>query len=129
MIGLRIVALGLRAALSRVLTAICTSGEKKPVALRVEAPVEENGVWRCWYEIDWPEDGWPAQTTRSSARGADSLHAVQMGLMKLGVDLHMSTYHQAGKLFWVEGREGYGLIVPKTARDLLRGDDAEFYGE
>ena len=56
---------------TRELTAICKSGEKKPVVLRLEAPVEENGRWVCWYEIDFPADGWPAQTTRSFAGGAD----------------------------------------------------------
>ena len=49
------------------------------------------------------------------------MDALQMGIMKLGVDLHFTTYHRDGKLFWEEGREGYGLIVPKAARDLLKG--------
>lgn len=113
---------------SRELTAICKSGEKKPVALRLEAPVHESGTWRCWYEIDWPEDGWAAQTTRSYAGGQDSLHALQLGLMKLAVDLNTTSYHRENKLFWQEGKQGYGLMVPKEARDLLKGDDAELYG-
>jgi hypothetical protein len=49
---------------TRELTAICKSGEKKPVVLRLESPVQEDGGWRCWYEIDFPEDGGPAQTRR-----------------------------------------------------------------
>lgn len=114
---------------TRTLKAVAKSGDAKDVSLRIEAPVEEDGTWKCWYEIDWPEDGWAAKTVRSHARGADSIHALQMGLMKLGTELHASNYHLEHKLYWVEGREGYGLIVPKDARDLLRGDDAAFYGE
>lgn len=113
---------------TRALTAICKSGEHKPVVLQVEAPVQEAGIWRCWYEIRWPEDGWPAHVTRSFAYGDDPLGAVQMGLMKLGADLHFSSYHREGTLFWTEGQIGYGVIVPKDARDLLRGEDARYLG-
>mgnify|MGYP001544722491 CR=1 FL=1 len=114
---------------TRELTAICKSGEKKPVVLRLEAPVQEDGGWRCWYEIDFPEDGGPAQTRRSYAAGDDTMQAIQLGLMKLGTELHFTSYHKEHKLFWDEGQEGsYGLIVPKNARDLLRGDDVTYYG-
>jgi hypothetical protein len=113
---------------TRELTAICKSGEEKPVLLRLEAPVLENGMWRCWYEIDFPEDGWPAQTRRSYAGGADAMDAIQLGLMKLGTEMHFNSYHDEHKLYWTKGQEGYGLIVPKNARDLLRGDDVVFYG-
>lgn len=114
---------------TRELTAICKSGERKPVTLRLEAPVEENGMWRCWYEIDFPEDGWPAQVTRSYAAGADAMHAIQMGLMKLGAEVHFTSYHKEHKLSWGDGEEGaYGLVVPKNARDLLRGEDITYYG-
>jgi len=75
-------------------------------------------MWRCWNEIDFPEDGWPAQTRRSYAGGTDAMDAIQIGLMKLGTDLHFTSYHKEHKLY--EGQEGsYGLIVPKNARDLL----------
>lgn len=113
---------------ARELTVICKSGERKPVLLHIEAPIEDAGTWRCWYQIQWPEDGWPAQTTRSYAYGADSLSAVQMGLMKLGTELHFCSYHREGKLYWTEGQVGYGVIVPKDARDLLRGEDARYLG-
>ena len=115
---------------ARELTAICKSGEQKPVLLRVEAPVQEaDGRWRCWYEIEFPEDDEPAETTRSSAvSGLDSLAAIQMALMMLGSDLHFTRYHREGKLFWHEGQVGYGVMVHKSARDLLRGEDATFLG-
>ena len=113
---------------TRELTAICKSGDHRPVILKLEAPVEDQGTWRCWYEIQWPEDGWPAQVTRSFAYGADSLSAIQMGLMKLGAELHFSSYHKEGKLYWTSGMAGYGVIVPKDARDLLRGEDVRYLG-
>jgi hypothetical protein len=115
---------------TRTLTAICKSGEHKPVLLRLEAPVEEeDGRWRCWYEMDWPEDEWPAETTRSSAiSGLDSLAAIQMALMMLGGDLHFTSYHRDSKLYWHEGQIGYGIVVHKSARDLLRGEDALSFG-
>lgn len=114
---------------TRELTAICKSGERKPVLLRLEAPVEEDGMWRCWYEIDFPEDGDPAGTRRSWAGGLDAMQALEMGLMKLAVDLHFNSYHDEHRLFWNEPDAGYGLIVPKNLRDKLRGDDIEFYGD
>ena len=74
-------------------------------------------------------DGWPAQTTRSFAGGADPMHAIQTGLVKLGTEIHFTSYHEEHKLSWGDSEEGsYGLIVPKNARDLLRGDDITYYG-
>jgi hypothetical protein len=115
---------------TRTLTAICKNGEHKPVELRIEAPIQEaDGRWRCWYEIEMPEDGWPAATRRHSVvSGLDSLAALQTALMLLGGDLHATSYHRAGKLYWHEGQTGYGVIVHKSARDLLRGEDAAFMG-
>jgi hypothetical protein len=115
---------------TRELTAICKSGEKKPVTLRLEAPVEEAGLWKCWYEIDFPEDGWPAQTRRAYAGGDDAMQAIQLGLMKLGTELLFTSYHKDHKLFWDEAQEGsYGLMVPKNVRNLLRGEDITYFGD
>jgi hypothetical protein len=114
---------------TRELTAICKSGEKKPVVLRLEAPVQEDGFWRCWYEIDWPEDEGPARTRRFYAGGEDAMQALQLGLMALGIELHTNDYHDEHRLFWDEPEAGYGLIVPRNLRDKLRGDDITFYGD
>jgi hypothetical protein len=77
---------------TRELIAICKSGERKPVILRLEAPMQDDGFWRCWYEIDWPEDEEPARTRRFYAGGKDALQAVQLGLMMLGIEVHSSRY-------------------------------------
>lgn len=113
---------------TRTLTVQTRSGGERPVTVSLHAPGEEGGIWRCAYEINWPEDGWPAETTTGHARGADAMHALQMGLQKVGMELHASRYHSEGTMYWASGRVGYGFIVPKDARDLLRGDDATFYG-
>lgn len=113
---------------TRELTAICKSGEKKPVVLRLESPVEAAGLWRCWYEIAFPEDNWPAQVRRSFAVGDDAMGAIQLGLMKLGSELLFTTYHKEHKLLWGDVPDNYGLIVPKNIRHLLGKYDAEYYG-
>lgn len=112
---------------TRQLTAICKSGEEKPVAVRLEAPVQDEHFWRCWYEIDFPHDSHPAGTYRSWAGGEDAMQALQLAMMKLGVDLHFNSYHDEHRLFWSEPDAGYGLIVPRNLRDRLRGDDITFY--
>jgi hypothetical protein len=113
---------------TRQLTAISKTGESKAVVLRLETPVQDNDLWYCWYEIDFPEDGWPAETRRSYAAGEDAMEAIQLGLMKLGTEVVFTTYHKEHKLYWGEQEGSYGLIVPKNARGLLRGDDLRFYG-
>lgn len=115
---------------TRVLMAICKDGEHRPVVLRIEAPVQDpDGRWRCWYEIETPVDGWPAEVHRHSVASAlDSLAALQTALMLLGGDIHFISYHAEGKLYWHEGQIGYGVMVHKSARDLLRGEDKEFMG-
>jgi hypothetical protein len=71
---------------------------------------------------------WPVEVTRSSAQGMDSVAALQSALMKLGAELHVSSYHRDGRMYWGDEGAGYGFVVPKSARDMLRGDDAEHYG-
>lgn len=63
-----------------------------------------------------------------SAQGIDAVAALQFALQKLAVDLHRTTYHREGRMHWHEEGAGYGFIVPKRARDLLRGDGATYYG-
>ncbi|RYG55901.1 MAG: hypothetical protein EON56_05000 [Alphaproteobacteria bacterium] len=102
-------------------------GHTAPVLLRIYLPEQLNERWVCRYEIDWPEDGWPAQTAKSHAFGSDALHALQLAIQKLGLDLHSTSYHKAGKMHW-DDWNGYGIALPKEGRNLMRGDDAKFYG-
>ena len=48
-------------------------------------------------------------------------------MQKLGVELHMTSYHRDGNIRW-EHWNGYGIALPKDRRDLMRGDGAKFYG-
>jgi len=112
---------------TRTLTVTTKSGDKAPVALRLYLPVAIGKDWDCRYELDWPADGWPARTVKSHAVGSDALHAIQLAMQKLGVELHMTSYHTDGKMSWGDWR-GYGIALPKEGRDLMRGDDAKFYG-
>jgi hypothetical protein len=58
------------------------------------------------------------------------MEALLLGPVKLGTDIVCATYHKEHRLYADDGREGsYGLIVPKNIRDLLRGDDASYYGD
>lgn len=113
---------------ARTLYVTTKAGDTREVQTRLYEPQQDGPSWICRYEIDWPEDGWPAETRRSQAGGADSMHALQLGLQKLGLDLHSTSYHREGKMWWQAGVVGYGFALPRDARDLLRGDDAKWYG-
>ena len=104
------------------------AGLQKPVTITLYAPAMEGTVWDCRYEIDWPEDGWPAQHQKSHVQGSDALHALQLAMQKIGVDLHTTSYHKEKTTWWIEGVVGYGFAVDKGARALLTGDDARLYG-
>lgn len=112
---------------SRILLVKTKSGNDANVLLRLFSPELIEGRWDCRYEIDWPEDGWPAQTAKGHAVGSDALHALQLAMQKLGIDLHSTSYHKAGTMRWDDWK-GYGIALPKAGRDLMRGDDAKFYG-
>lgn len=49
-------------------------------------------------------------------------------MQKIGITLYMSRYHAERRLSWNADWDGYGFPVPKNGRDLLVGQDAEFYG-
>lgn len=107
---------------SRTLT-VETSDGQVPVEIRVYLPSAIDSGWDCRYEIDWPEG-----TLKSHAVGDDALQALNLVQQKIGVTLLMSRYHEERRMRWTETGEGYGFPVPKNARDLLIGQDQEFYG-
>ena len=92
-----------------------------PVTLFMPASVE--GKWDCAYEIGWPDRLWT-----SHVQGNDALHALQLAMQKICLDIYMSPYHLSGRLTWIEPWVGYGFAPPKDARDLLIGSDREFFG-
>lgn len=96
---------------------------KRRVVVRLFAPIQQTGDWACRYEIDWPEGRWTG-----SVAGIDAVQALHLALQKVGLDLYLSSHHQARRLSWDEPGRGYGFPVPKNARDLLVGDDERFDG-
>lgn len=100
-----------------------TEDGTKSVAVTLFVPEISDTLWTCRYEIDWPEG-----KAASYAAGNDALHAVLMAMQKVAQDLYMSRYHHEGRMSWKKPWVGYGFPMPKNGRDLLIGDDKEFYG-
>ena len=93
------------------------------VPVTIFAP-EEDAVrgWGCRFEIGWP-DGVRSLT----ARGIDSMQALEIALRLIGAQLYTSAHHEAGALMFDKSGAGYGFPVPQTLRDLLIGDDAKYF--
>lgn len=107
---------------TRTLTVRTPAGEK-PVVITMFQPVVNGPAWDCHYEIGWPEG-----VVRSRAMGNDMLHAIDMAQNKIATDLYMSRYHHDRAMWWIKPWVGYGFPISKGARDLLIGDDQEYYG-
>ena len=92
------------------------------VPIRIHAPEQEGGSWKCRYEIGWPEE-----TLEHAGFGEDAVQALELTLNMIGALLYTSEHHKSGRLMWLEPGRGYGFPVAKTIRDLLVGDDKEFF--
>jgi hypothetical protein len=88
------------------------------VPVRLFQPENDDGMWVCRYEIDWP-----SQKRSHFAGGADSFQALILALQMIGAEIYASAYHKAGSLKWFERYRGYGFPVGRNLRDLLIGDD------
>jgi hypothetical protein len=90
------------------------------VPVRVFQPEQEDSMWICRYEIDWPNE-------RKSYFGAgvDGMQALILALRTICTELYTSEYHEAGTLRWFEAGRGYGFPAFITSRDLLIGDDVK----
>jgi hypothetical protein len=96
-----------------------TSSGDTNVEIRLFKPTNEDGMWVCNYEIDWP-----GGTKKSFAAGADAIQAIFLALQKVGIQLYTSDYHRSGGLYWSGSGGGYGFPVGSSLRDLLVGDDS-----
>jgi hypothetical protein len=45
----------------------------------------------------------------------------------VGSEIYASSEHQSGQLTWTESRTGYGFPVPQNIRNVLVGDDANYF--
>ena len=95
----------------------------KQIPVRVYAPIPDDDAWRCAYEIDWPD-----RQKSSAALGIDALHALQLAMQKIAIEIYTSSYHKSGRLYWERPGGGYRFPIAKNSRDLLIGDDKEFDG-
>lgn len=88
------------------------------VQVRLFQPENDDGMWICRYEIDWPD-----RKRSYFAGGIDAFQALLLALQMIGAEIYLSAYHEAGSLKWFERYEGYGFPVGRSLRDLLIGDD------
>ena len=97
--------------------------DEKEVMINIFLPEQNDGVWGCNIEINWPDGQY-----KSITYGSDSAQALDLAFQNVGSLLYFSDYHNSGYLRCGDSYKGYGFPVPKNARDLLFGDDARFYG-
>jgi hypothetical protein len=95
--------------------------QEAEIAVRIFLPEQIDGVWKCRYEIDWPD-----KMRGKSVAGADSMQALLGALKIIGSDIVASTYYASGEMTLSGSYRGCGFPVPNSIRDTLRGDDATF---
>lgn len=94
----------------------------RDVAIRMYAPERAEVDWVCRFEIDWPE-----QKAERWGAGIDGVQAMISALQMIGAEIYARAESKSGKLEWLEPGRGYGFPVPANVRDLLVGDDKQFF--
>jgi hypothetical protein len=95
-----------------------TESQEVSVEVRLFKPTNDEGMWICNYEIEWP-----TRIKKSSGAGADAIQAILIALQKIGIEIYTSPYHENGELSWFLPGRGYGFPLSANVRDLLIGDD------
>jgi hypothetical protein len=93
-----------------------------PIPIRIFAPRQEKDAWACRWEIHWPD-----RLRSSVAFGYDGAQSLIHALQSVGSEIYASTEHKSGQLRWSESRTGYGFPVPQNIRNVLVGDDADYF--
>jgi hypothetical protein len=75
------------------------------VPIRLFQPENDEGMWICRYEIDWP-----SQKRSHFAGGVDSFQALILALQMIGAEIYTSAYHKAGSLKWFERYRGMAFL-------------------
>ncbi|MBS0536894.1 MAG: hypothetical protein JSR72_22785 [Proteobacteria bacterium] len=92
------------------------------IPISIYAPERETpGVWRCRYDVGWPEG-----LRVFAGYGVDAIQALVIALGMIGAELYSSSYHKSGSLVWDKPGSGYGFPVVPTLRDLLIGEDVKY---
>jgi uncharacterized protein DUF6968 len=89
------------------------------VPVRLFLPEQDDRMWVCRYEIDWPD-----RRRAYFAAGIDGMQALTLAIRIIGVEIYASEYHESGRLRWFEQGSGYGFPVDDRACDLLIGNNA-----
>lgn len=92
------------------------------IPIRMFAPEDIGGGWKCRFEIDWPDN-----PIRSYGAGMDDFQALDLTQKRVALEIYHSAYHASGRLWWNSPGRGYGFPIIASARDLLVGDDKRFY--
>jgi len=106
--------------LSRTLN-LNNGGQTLSVPIDVSWPAEAKNSWSCDWEIRWPD-----RVRSGTSHGVDAIQTLVNALQMIGTEIHNSTEHQSGRLWWHKELAGYGFPVPSTIRDLLKEDDRRF---
>lgn len=93
-----------------------------PVTVSIFESKEGDRCWEAAFLIDWPN-----KPERGIGRGYDAIQATLIAMQMIAVSLYASAHHEAGRLRWVKPGTGYGFPMPKSGRENLIGDDAEFF--
>lgn len=92
------------------------------IPIRIHAPEKSASEWNCRFEIQWPE----GKAERWGA-GIDAVQSLVIAMQMIGAEIYASRHHQTGRLSWLAPGHGYGFPVANTIRDLLVGDDKNFF--
>jgi hypothetical protein len=93
------------------------------VPVRMFAPEDIGGGYKCRFEIDWPEN-----PVRAYGAGADEFQALDLTQKQIALEIYHSPYHASGRLWAGSPGRGYGFPIIAQARDLLVGDDRKMFG-
>jgi hypothetical protein len=97
-----------------------TADSEVSVEVRLFKPINDEGMWVCNYEIEWPD-----RTKKMFGAGVDAIQAIQTALNNIGIQLYTSEYHKNGQLSWTSAGGGYGFPLAKNVRDLSIGNDLD----
>ena len=96
-------------------------GEIK-IPIEIHAPEKVRAEWRCRFVI-----GWPDGKAKRWGSGSDAVQSLLIAMQMIGAEIYTSSHHEAGRLYWFSPGRGYGFPVTNNIRDLLVGDDKEFF--
>jgi hypothetical protein len=88
------------------------------VNIVVYMPEEQEGTWKCEFEIEGLlEDG---SEVKGKSSGEDSFEAILNAMQQIALNIYTSELHQRGELWWLEKGQGYGLPLLAQFADMAK---------